>query len=245
MKEHVVLHKNDFVTGDSFLRKALIRFSRHRLAVFGLIMLLCIIAGSVFYPMKNQNIAFDLNFLAISQKPNAGHWLGTDELGRDVFMRLLLGGRVSLSVGFVSVIFSTCIGILLGGIAGYFGGKTDMIIMRFTDTVMCFPFLIIAMILVVILGPSLWNSMLAIAMLNWTSTARITRGEILYLRERQFIEADRCLGIRDSKILFSHILPNALSPIIVNATFNIANAIMTEASLSFLGLGVPLPTPSW
>lgn len=245
MKKTEKLQDMELVMGESFWRKALIRFSHHKLACVGLVILLLIVGGSIFYPMFNQKIAFDLNFLEIGQTPSAKHLLGTDDLGRDVFMRILLGGRVSLSVGFISVLFSTCIGIILGGLAGYFGGKTDMLVMRFTDTVMCFPFLIIAMLLVVILGQSLWNSMIAIALLNWTSTARITRGEFLYLRERQFIEADRSLGISDRKILFNHILPNALSPIIVNATFNIANAIMTEASLSFLGLGVALPTPSW
>jgi peptide/nickel transport system permease protein len=120
-----------------------------------------------------------------------------------------------------------------------------MIIMRFTDTVMCFPYLIIAMALVTILGPSVKNTIIAIALLNWCSTARITRGEFLRLKEQQFIEADHCLGIKGGKIIFGHILPNALSPIIVNTTFNMANAIMSEAALSFLGLGVSLPIPSW
>jgi len=233
------------LVSEGFWKKAYLRFRRHKLAVLGVYLLLGIILCVVFLPMYRMGTAFDLNFKTIGQKPSSAHWLGTDSLGRDVFKRLLLGGRVSLTVGIVSVIFSTAIGITLGGLAGYLGGKIDMLIMRFTDTMMCFPFLIIAMTLVAVLGPSLNNTMIAIALLNWVSTARITRGEMLSLKQRQFIEADRCLGIKTRKIIFIHMLPNAVSPIIVNSTFNMANAIMTEASLSFLGLGVALPTPSW
>jgi peptide/nickel transport system permease protein len=230
---------------ESIGKKTVKRFSHHKLAVTGLVVLAVIIVLSVFYPLFDQNIAFDMNFQEVSNPPSLSHLMGTDELGRDVLMRVFLGGRVSLTVGFFAVVFSSLIGIVLGSIAGYFGGKADMIIMRITDTVLCFPFLIIAMILVVILGQGLVNSIIAIALLQWTSTARITRGEFLYLKKKQFIEADLSLGIRDRKIIFSHLLPNAISPIIVNATFNMANAIMMEASLSFLGLGVSLPTPSW
>jgi peptide/nickel transport system permease protein len=230
---------------ESISRKAVKRFSHHKLAVTGLVTLGVIMVFSICYPLYNQSIAFDMNFLEVSRPPSFKHLIGTDELGRDVLMRVFLGGRVSLTVGFFAVIFSSIIGIVLGSLAGYFGGKTDMMIMRFTDTVLCFPFLIIAMIFVVIFGQGLFNSIIAIALLQWTSTARITRGEFLYLKKKQFIEADLSLGIKDRKIIFVHLLPNAISPIIVNATFNMANAIMMEASLSFLGLGVSLPTPSW
>jgi peptide/nickel transport system permease protein len=233
------------VKGEGFGRKALRRFLRHKLAVTGVIIFIIIIFSSVVLPLYKTATAFDLNFPETSQKPNLKHWLGTDSTGRDIFKRLMLGGRISLAVGFVAVIFSSVIGIVLGGLAGYMGGKIDMGIMRFTDTVMCFPFLIIAMTLVTVLGPSVTNTIIAIVLLNWCGTARITRGEILYLREQQFVEADRCLGIGDGKIIFLHILPNAVSPIIVNTTFNMANAIMSEAALSFMGLGVSLPTPSW
>lgn len=246
VKEAVSNSKAEIFVSESFFRKAATRFFRHKLAVVGLVILTVIILMSVFYPMLgNSNTAFELNYAAINKGPQNGHVFGTDALGRDVFMRLMLGGRVSLSVGFIAAICSTLIGITLGGIAGFFGGKADMIIMRFTDTIMCFPFLVICMVLVSILGPGLGNTMLAIALLKWTNAARITRGEILYLRERQFIEADKALGINRFKTLFAHIIPNAISPIIVNTTFNMADTIMTEASLSFLGLGVSLPTPTW
>jgi peptide/nickel transport system permease protein len=237
---------SDLFLSQSFARKAAMRFFRHKLAMAGLVLIVIIILLSVFYPMLgNKATAFDLDYTAINARPQAGHLLGTDALGRDCMMRLMLGGRISLSVGFVAAICSTLIGITLGAIAGFFGGKTDMVIMRITDSIMCFPFLVICMVLVSVLGPGLGNTMLAIALLKWTNAARITRGEILYLREKQFIEADRALGINRFKTLFAHILPNAISPIIVNTTFNMADTIMTEASLSFLGLGVSLPTPTW
>lgn len=246
VKDAVSNSEVEIFVSESFFRKAATRFFRHKLAVVGLVILTVIILMSVFYPvLGNSDMAFELNYAVINEGPQNGHVFGTDALGRDVFMRLMLGGRVSLSVGFVAAICSTLIGITLGGIAGFFSGKADMIIMRFTDTIMCFPFLVICMVLVSILGPGLGNTMLAIALLKWTNAARITRGEILYLRERQFIEADKALGINRFKTLFAHIIPNAISPIIVNTTFNMADTIMTEASLSFLGLGVSLPTPTW
>ena len=246
MKRKIPEKDTALFTSESFARKAVLRFFRHKLAVLGLVVLAVITVLCVFVPIfGNSNLAFDLNYTVINKPPTAEHLLGTDSLGRDVLMRLMLGGRVSLTVGFFAALISTLIGVTLGAVAGFFGGKTDSIIMRFTDTMMCFPFLVICMVLVSILGSGLQNTMLAIALLKWTNAARITRGEILYLREKQFIEADRALGINRFKTLFAHILPNAVSPIIVNTTFTMADTIMTESSLSFLGLGVSLPTPTW
>ena len=237
---------SDLFVSESFAHKAVQRFFRHRLAVIGLVILILITLASIFYPIIfDSSTAFSMVYTCINKPPQKGHLLGTDALGRDVLMRLMLGGRISLSVGFVSAICSAVIGITLGGIAGFFGGRVDNIIMRFTDTIMCFPFMVICMVLVSILGSGLGNTMLAIAVLKWTNAARVTRGEILYIRERQFIEADKALGINRFKTLFAHIIPNAISPIIVNTTFTMADTIMTEASLSFLGLGVLLPTPTW
>ncbi len=245
-RRNIINEPDEVFASEGFFRKSVLRFFRHKLAVTGLILLVLITLMSVFYPLiGDSSKAFDVNYASLNVGPQKGNIMGTDALGRDVFMRLMLGGRVSLSVGFVSAICSALIGITLGGIAGFFGGKVDNIIMRFTDTMMCFPFLVICMVLVSILGAGLGNTMLAIALLKWTNAARITRGEILYIRERQFIEADRALGINRFKTLFAHIIPNALSPIIVNTTFTMADTIMTEASLSFLGLGVLLPTPTW
>jgi len=239
------LSNSYLLKGESFFVKSFKRFRKHKLAMFGLIMLGIVIILSLIIPLFNSLSAFELNFSEVGQRPSWKHPLGTDNIGRDVFARLILGGRVSLAVGFVSVLISTSIGIILGGIAGYKGGIVDNIIMRLTDTMMCFPYLVIIIVMVAVLGPSLYNTILAIGLLSWTGTARITRGQFLYLRELQFIEADISLGIREGKIIFFHILPNAFSPIIVSATFNMANAILMEAGLSYLGLGVQVPTPSW
>ncbi len=246
MKQQIQEKSTAPFASESFARKAVLRFFRHKLATLGMVVLVVITVLCVFVPILGpSNLAFDLNYTAINKPPTTEHLLGTDSLGRDVLMRLMLGGRVSLTVGFFAAVISTLIGVTLGAVAGFFGGKADSIIMRFTDTMMCFPFLVICMVLVSILGSGLQNTMLAIALLKWTNAARITRGEILYLREKQFIEADRALGINRFKTLFAHILPNAVSPIIVNTTFTMADTIMTESSLSFLGLGVSLPAPTW
>jgi peptide/nickel transport system permease protein len=232
-------------SGESLRQRTWRRFRKHKLAVAGMVTLGILVIISAFGPFIDPEAPFRIDYQSIRVAPNAEYWMGTDAAGRDVLARLVLGGRVSLSVGLVAVTISTAIGIVLGGLSGYFGGKVDMIIMRITDTVMCFPYLVIVLVLVAVLGPSLFNTMLAIGLLTWPMLARITRGEYLYLREQQFVEADHSLGIKPWRIAFGHLLPNAIGPVIVGATFNMAQAILMEAGLSFLGLGVQLPTPSW
>ena len=173
------------------------------------------------------------------------HLLGTDDIGRDVLSRIIYGTRVSLSVGLVSVTIYVVIGTVLGSISGYFGGWVDSTIQRFTDAVMCFPSLIIIVAAVAIVGPSIYNVMIVIGLLTWPGICRLVRGQILTLREREFVEAARAIGAPPSKVIFSHLLPNTVAPITVAATFGVAAAILTEAGLSFLGLGVQPPTPSW
>ncbi len=158
---------------------------------------------------------------------------------------MIYGGRVSLSVGLVSVTIYTLIGIVLGSLSGYYGGLVDSTIQRLTDTVMCFPSLVIIIAAVAILGPSLYNVMIVIGLLTWPGICRLVRAQFLSLRQREFVEAARSVGGRDRELIFRHILPNALAPVIVAATFGVAAAILTEAGLSFLGLGVQPPTPSW
>lgn len=210
------------------------------LIVLGVLVLLAVLAP-VFSPFS----PYKLNLPDRASPPTSRHWLGTDGTGRDIWARVILGGRVSLSVGLVAVSISTFIGTVLGGLAGYYGGTTDSIIMRITDTVMSFPSLVIIITLVAIVGPSVYNTMLAIGLLGWPSIARIVRGQFLYLREQTFVDAARAVGAPSKRIIFSHILPNAIGPIVVAATFGVATAILTEAGLSFLGLGVQPPTPSW
>jgi peptide/nickel transport system permease protein len=231
--------------GESLWSKALRRFLRHRLALTGLVILSVMVILAVFAPLFSRYSPIELNLAAMSQPPGAEHWLGTDTTGRDVWARILYGGRVSLSVGLVAVTISTLIGVLIGGLAGYAGGWVDMLLMRFTDMVMTFPSLVIIITVAAVLGPSIYNTMLVIGILTWTGTARLVRGQFLSLREQQFVLAARSIGVEPREIMFRHLLPNVLSSLTVAATFGMASAILQEASLSFLGLGVQAPTPSW
>jgi len=221
------------------------RFRRHRVAMVGLVILAMLGFCAVFAPIVAHNDPYRTTLSAIRKPPSSAHWLGGDSSGRDVFARLIYAGRVSLSVGLVAVGIYTAIGLLLGSLAGYYGGWVDSVIMRFADIILSFPSLIIIITVVSILGPSIYNVMLVIGLLGWPPMARILRGLFLSLRERDFIIASRTVGAPNSRIIFRHLLPNALAPVIVAATFGIANAILLEAGLSFLGLGVQPPTASW
>jgi peptide/nickel transport system permease protein len=177
--------------------------------------------------------------------PSWAHPLGTDDLGREVLVRLLYGARISLLVGFVAVGISTLIGILCGALAGYYGGWIDAVIMRFVDIMLCFPTFFLILAVIAFLDPSIWNIMIVIGLTSWMGVARLVRAEFLSLRQRDFVQAARALGASDMRLIFRHILPNALSPVLVSATLGIAGAILTESALSFLGIGVQPPTPSW
>jgi peptide/nickel transport system permease protein len=221
------------------------RFVRHKLALASAIVLLLLAAAAVFAPFLVRHDPNATDLLNRNAGPSLSHFLGTDSFGRDVWARLLYAGRISLSVGIVAVSIYTAIGILLGSIAGYYGGFVDGVIMRFTDTVMSFPSLILIILAVSIVGPSIYNVMAVIGLLGWTSTARLVRAEFLSLREREFVTASRMIGTPNRLIIVRHILPNAFHPLIVSATLGIAGAILSEAGLSFLGLGVQPPTASW
>ncbi len=221
------------------------RFRRHRIAMVGMIILIILTISAIGAPVVGRNDPYHTTLSLIRKPPSSAHWLGGDSSGRDVFARLIYAGRVSLSVGLVAVSIYTFIGLLLGALAGYYGGWVDSVIMRFADIILAFPSLIIIITVVSILGPSIYNVMLVIGLLGWPPMARILRGLFLTLRERDFILASRTVGAPNSRIILKHLLPNALAPIIVAATFGIAQAILLEAGLSFLGLGVQPPTASW
>jgi peptide/nickel transport system permease protein len=221
------------------------RFRRHRLAMIGLAILLALVFASLFAPWLTQYSETAVDLSAYRLGPDSDHWLGTDTAGRDVYTRLLYAGRVSLSVGLVAVSIYTAIGVVLGALAGYFGGWVDSVIMRMADVVLSFPTLIIIITLASVLGPSIYNVMLAIGLLGWPPIARLLRGQLLSLRETEFIIGARAVGCSDKRLIFRHLLPNAMAPVLVAATFGIAYAILIEAGLSFLGLGVQPPTPSW
>ncbi|MDU1348223.1 ABC transporter permease [Clostridium butanoliproducens] len=212
---------------------------------FGVIFLGFVTVISIFGPLVMTKDRDQINTSIANGPPSLEHVLGTDDLGRDVLVRLVYGGRVSLAVGIGATFISLTIGVLLGAIAGYFGGKIDLLIMILIDVFMCLPFFIIAIILASLIGPSMWNSVIIIGFLGWTSIAKIVRGQVLAIKERQFIEAARCVGMDSMEIIFKHIIPNIISSIIVYATLGIAGAILAESGLSYLGMGVKQPVPSW
>lgn len=177
--------------------------------------------------------------------PSAKHFFGTDQLGRDIFSRMLFGARVSLLVGIIAMGIATLVGLFLGAVAGFFGGLADALLMRFVDIMLCFPTFFLILAVVALLEPSMFNIMAIIGLTSWMSVARIVRAEVLSLKEREFILAIKALGASNVRIILRHLLPNALGPVIVNATLGVAGAILLESSLSFLGLGIQPPTPSW
>jgi peptide/nickel transport system permease protein len=221
------------------------RFRRHRLALLGLVIFAFLVISAVAAPNFVPHSPNSINLSAIRQAPDSTNWLGTDEAGRDVLSRLLQGGRISLTVGVLTVVIAVVIGISLGAIAGYFGSWVDSVIMRFVDTVLTFPTILMVITFVALFGPNLFNLILIMGLLSWPPIARLLRAEFLSLRERDFILAARGIGASGIRIVLRHLIPNAMAPIIVAATFGVATAILLEAGLSFLGLGVQIPTPSW
>ncbi len=221
------------------------KLKQNKLAMIGITILALLIISAIIAPIFSKYKMDDIDLFNISATPNADHILGTDDLGRDVFTRLFSGGRISLGVGIFATIIQIVIGVTLGAVSGYYGGLIDNIIMRLVDIIMCFPLFMIAVAIAAVIGPSIWNLIIIIAILSWTNIARIVRAEVLSLKEREFIEASRALGLNNFEIIIKHVLPNILSPILVSATLAIADAILTEAALSFLGMGVKPPQPSW
>lgn len=221
------------------------RFRQHRLGMAGAVVVISLFIISVSAPLITP---YDPNFIDIDcilEAPSYNHPFGTDQLGRDVLSRIIWGGRISLLVGFVSVGIASVIGILLGSVAGYYGGLIDSVIMRFVDIMLCFPTFFLILAVVAFLDPSIWNIMIVIGATGWMGIARLIRAEILSLKERDYVVAARSLGARHTRIIWRHIIPNAMAPVLVAATLGVAGAILTESALSFLGIGVQPPTASW
>lgn len=221
------------------------RFRKNRIAMVGACMLvvlfLFVFVGSVISPYDPDMI----NLMSIRAKPSGAHWLGCDDLGRDLLTRLLHGGRISLSVGLTSALFSMTLGTLIGALAGYYGGKIDAIMMRFTDLVLTIPMLPLLMVMGAVFKPSPAYLVVMISVLNWTTTARLVRSRFLSLRAMDYVKAARAIGCRNSRIIFAHLLPNSLGSIIVTATLSVGRAITMESTLSYLGCGINPPTASW
>lgn len=222
------------------------RFKSNPLTLTGFFVILFLFILAVLAPLIMPHDPLHQDLLNRLSPPSADHWFGTDELGRDVFSRIVFGIRISLSIGIISAIITISIGTLVGLISGYWRGWMDVLLMRLVDIVLCFPTLfLILMILAVVDKPSIYMIMIIIGLTSWAGLARMVRGEVLSMRERDFILVAKGLGLSTPRILFVHLLPNVISPILVAATLTVGAAILTESGLSFLGLGVQPPTPSW
>lgn len=225
--------------------RAWAKFRRNRVALLGALIVLVFVVMALFAPLLASHDPFQTSFMTIRKAPSASFWLGTDELGRDIYTRLLFGARASLMAGLVSVVIALIVGVPFGLAAGYFGGWTDSIISRATEALLAIPFLILAIALAAFLGPSLTNAMIAIGVSAAPKFIRLTRGQVLAVKNEDYVQSARALGASDLRIIARHILPNVMPPLIVQATITIATAIIAEASLSFLGLGLQPPNPSW
>jgi peptide/nickel transport system permease protein len=221
------------------------RFKRSKLAVGALIYVGLITLIAIAAPLLSKYDPNGVNLVQRLSSPDSGHWFGTDDLGRDVLARMMFGARVSLTIGFAATALSLIVGSLLGAVAGYYGGVVDWFVSRVIEIVLCFPFLFLLLGIVALFGPSMTTILVALGLTSWTTEARFIRAEFLKVREMDFAQAARASGARDGRIIFRHLLPNALAPVLVSASFGVAQAILIESALSFLGLGVAVPTASW
>jgi peptide/nickel transport system permease protein len=221
------------------------RFRRNRFALTGGAVILLLFILSLLAPLITPYDPDMLDLYQVLVPPSRAHWFGTDDLGRDVFTRVIYGARVSLKVGFVAIGIATVIGTAVGLVSGYYFGWIDSILMRFVDVMICFPTFFLILAVITLREPSIWNIMVIIGLTGWMGVARLVRAEVLSIRERDYIMAARTIGASDLRIIVKHVLPNAMSPVLVSATLGVAGAILTESALSFLGIGVPPPHASW
>lgn len=232
-------------TQESFFRDFLAKFSEHKLAMIGFFSLVLMITIVIFVPIIMNLDPITSDITAFSAKPSSIHLLGTDSIGRDLFSRFLAGGRVSLTVGLFSSMIGMLLGVPLGLLAGFYRGWIEILIMRAADIFMSFPSIIFILVLVAVIGPSIWSVTLVIGFLGWTQFARLIYANVLSIREKEYVESARAIGTSDFVTIFRYILPNSFAPILVAATFMTASAIIMESSLSFLGMGVQPPAASW
>ncbi|GAB4485759.1 MAG: ABC transporter permease [Thermodesulfovibrionales bacterium] len=221
------------------------RFTRNRLAVAGGILVAVLVGIALCAPLIAPYDPNEIDRKAILETPSFRHPFGTDDLGRDVLSRMVFGSRISLAVGFVSVGIASIIGISFGAIAGYYGGWVERIIMRFIDIMLTIPTFFLILAVIAFIGAGIWNIMAVIGLTAWMGVARLVRAEILSVKEREYVLAARAIGASDRRIIFRHILINSMAPVLVSAVLGIASAVLVESALSFLGIGVQPPTPSW
>jgi len=215
------------------------------MAVAGSVVVLLLFVVSLLAPWIAPYDPSEIDLRDVLASPSGMHIFGTDQLGRDVFSRMIWGSRISLKVGFVATGIAIVIGAILGALAGYYGRWVDAVIMRFVDIMLCFPSFFLILAVIAILEPSIWNIMVVIGLTSWMGITRLVRADFISLKERDFVQAAKVIGVSDFRIIFSHILPNAMASVLVAATLGVAGAILTESALSFLGIGVQPPTPSW
>jgi peptide/nickel transport system permease protein len=221
------------------------RFRRNKLAMLGALIIFSLALVAVIAPLIAPFSPNHQDILHRLEPPSTKHPLGTDDLGRDLLSRVIYGTRISLLVGFVAIGIAIIIGSILGLLSGYFGGWLDTVIMRFVDIMLCFPTFFLILMVIAFLEPNIWTVMVVIGLTGWPGLTRLVRGECLSIRERGFVQAAKVLGLSNTRVMFVHLLPNVMAPILVTATLGIGGAILTESALSFLGLGVQPPTPSW
>ena len=218
---------------------------KNKMAIAALAFIIIILLFALFAPIIARYDPSVIDTNSILTAPSGAHIFGTDTLGRDIFARIVYGSRISLSIGIIAVGIAVIIGIFFGSIAGYYGGRIDSVIMRFVDIMLCFPTFFLILAVIAILEPSIFNIMVVIGATSWMGVARLIRAEILTLKERDFVAASRVMGASDAWIIARHLIPNAIGPVLVSATLGIGGAILIESALSFLGIGVQPPTPSW
>lgn len=231
--------------GRSLWADAFLRLRRNPVAVASVVFLLAMFGAALFAPWLAPYPYDFQDYTHVRSYPVASHWFGTDDLGRDIFSRMLYGARVSMTIGFLVVGIEVLVGGGLGLLAGYYGGRVDMIIMRLTDIMFAFPDLLLAILILGIFGPNFYNVLFALSLTGWPTMARIARGQVLAIKEQEFVQASHAVGCTDKRVMLRHILPNILSPIIVTATIGIGGVILSEATLSYLGIGIRPPQPSW
>lgn len=233
------------VAGPRLARRGLRRLWRSKSAVIGGGVVVLIALGAILAPLVAPDDPYQMDMVARLQGPSRHHIMGTDQFGRDLFSRILYGARISLSVSLIAVALSLVIGVSVGLLSGYYGGGVDLVVQRIVDIFLAFPVLLLAIALIAALGPSPRNVVLALGLVSWTNYARLVRADVMALKNREFVQSARVVGVPDGRILLRHVLPNVLSPVLVLATLGIGFAIVAEAGLSFLGLGVQPPQPDW
>ena len=238
---------SEFVAMESktYLQDAWARFKKNKLALVSFIFLAIMVLFAIFAPMLSPYTYDGMDFAQINAGPSAAHWFGTDKFGRDIFVRIMYGARISLSVGVAAAILNLAIGVTYGGICGYIGGKTDMILMRLVDIIYSVPTLLYVILIMLIFGSNIFSMLVAIGISSWVGMARLVRGQILSLKEQEYAQAAYVIGASRVRIMFKHLIVNCMGPIIVDTTLMVPSAIFTEAFRAFVGIGISIPQASW